>query len=76
MTMADISVSFCGKKFINPFVIAATPSSDSLEKVERAFQAGWGGAVLKTIEPEGKQRKLAEPNMGALDFMGRKQMAF
>ena len=74
--MADISVSFCGKKFINPFVIAASPSSDSLEKVERAFQAGWGGAVLKTIEPEGKQRKLAEPNMGALDFMGRKQMAF
>ena len=74
--MADISVDFCGIKFENPFVIAASPSSDSLEKVERAFQAGWGGAVLKTIEPEGKQRKLAEPNMGALDFMGRKQMAF
>lgn len=74
--MADIHVSFCGKTFDNPFVIAASPSSDSLEKVERAFQAGWGGAVLKTIEPEGKQRRLAEPNMGALDFMGRKQMAF
>lgn len=74
--MADIRVSFCGKIFQNPFVIAASPSSDSLEKVERAFRAGWGGAVLKTIEPEGKQRKLAEPNMGALDYMGRKQMAF
>lgn len=74
--MADISISFCGKKFINPYVIAASPSSDSLEKVERAFHAGWGGAVLKTIEPAGRQRTLAEPNMGALDFMGRKQMAF
>lgn len=74
--MADISISFCGKKFINPYVIAASPSSDSLDKVERAFQAGWGGAVLKTIEPAGRQRTLAEPNMGALDYMGRKQMAF
>lgn len=74
--MADISVTFCGKKFSNPFVIAASPSSDSLEKVERAFRAGWGGAVLKTIEPAGKQRSLAEPNMGALDYAGRKQMAF
>lgn len=74
--MADISILFCGKKFINPYVIAASPSSDSLDKVERAFQAGWGGAVLKTIEPAGRQRTLAEPNMGALDFMGRKQMAF
>lgn len=74
--MADISVTFCGKKLLNPFVIAASPSSDSLEKVERAFLAGWGGAVLKTIEPEGKQRSLAEPNMGALDYAGKKQMAF
>lgn len=74
--MTDISISFCGKKFINPYVIAASPSSDSLEKVERAFQAGWGGVVLKTIEPAGRKRTLAEPNMGALDFMGRKQMAF
>lgn len=74
--MADLSVKFCGKTFINPFVIAASPSSDSLDKVERAFKAGWAGAVLKTIEPEGKQRSLAEPNMGGLDFLGRKQMAF
>lgn len=74
--MADISISFCGKKFINPFVIAASPSSDSREKVERAFKAGWGGAVLKTIEPAGKQRALAEPNMGALDYAEKKQMAF
>ena len=74
--MADISTVFCGKKFINPFVIAASPSSDSLVKVERAFEAGWGGAVLKTIEPEGKQRPLAEPNMGGLSYGGRTQMAF
>ena len=48
--MADISTTFCGIKFVNPFVIAASPSSDSLEKLERAFLEGWGGVVLKTIE--------------------------
>ena len=41
--MADISTTFCGIKFVNPFVIAASPSSDSLEKVACAFLEGWGG---------------------------------
>ena len=74
--MADISTTFCGIKFVNPFVIAASPSSDSLEKVERAFLEGWGGAVLKTIEARGCQRELAEPNMGALDFAGKSRWLF
>ena len=32
----DLSIEFCGKRMINPFTIAASPPSDSRERVERA----------------------------------------
>jgi dihydropyrimidine dehydrogenase (NAD+) subunit PreA len=74
--MADLYVDFCGKRMVNPFVIAASPSSDGREKEERALEAGWGGIVFKTVSVEKRRPKLAEPNMGALDYGNKKQMAF
>ena len=50
----DLSVDFCGKRFINPFSIAASPPSDRRERIERAFEAGWAGAVFKTTSVEGE----------------------
>ena len=46
--MDRLSVDFCGLKFENPFVLAASPCTDELEMVRNAFLAGWAGAVLKT----------------------------
>ncbi len=46
----DISVKFAGKIFSpNPFWLASAPPTNCGEQVMRAFDAGWGGAVWKTL---------------------------
>jgi len=45
----DLSVEFCGIKFENPFILAPSPSTDDIELLIQAFNAGWAGAVLKTV---------------------------
>ena len=49
--MADLSINFAGIKSPNPFWLASAPPSNSGYQVNRAFEAGWGGAVWKTIGP-------------------------
>lgn len=51
--MADLSVSFCGVKAPNPFWLASAPPTDKAYNVERAFRAGWGGVVWKTLGEDG-----------------------
>eukprot|EP01062_Namystynia_karyoxenos_P077474 TRINITY_DN7809_c0_g1_i2.p1 TRINITY_DN7809_c0_g1~~TRINITY_DN7809_c0_g1_i2.p1 ORF type:complete len:1087 (+),score=384.23 TRINITY_DN7809_c0_g1_i2:99-3263(+) len=45
----DISVDFCGMKFINPFGLASAPPATTLAMIARGFEAGWGFAVTKTF---------------------------
>lgn len=47
--MADLSINFAGIKSPNPFWLASAPPANSGAQVHRAFEAGWGGAVWKTI---------------------------
>lgn len=47
--MADLSINFAGIKSPNPFWLASAPPANSGRQVHRAFEAGWGGAVWKTI---------------------------
>ncbi len=47
--VADISINFAGIRSPNPFWLASAPPSNSGMQVHRAFEAGWGGAVWKTI---------------------------
>lgn len=47
--MADLRIDFAGIKAPNPFWLASAPPSNSGAQVHRAFEAGWGGAVWKTI---------------------------
>ena len=51
--MADISSNFLGIKSPNPFWLASAPPTDKAYNVERAFKAGWGGVVWKTLGEEG-----------------------
>jgi len=51
--MADISNNFVGIKSPNPFWLASAPPTDKAYNVERAFKAGWGGVVWKTLGEEG-----------------------
>ena len=46
--MADLSTNFLGIKSPNPFWLASAPPTDKAYNVERAFKAGWGGAVSYT----------------------------
>src|SRR5499433_2631639 len=46
----DLSVLFAGKiRSPNPFWLASAPPTNCGEQVMRAFDAGWGGAVWKTL---------------------------
>ncbi len=47
--MADLSVDFVGMHFPNPFMLASAPPTRTAEMIKRAFAAGWGGAVTKSI---------------------------
>lgn len=51
--MADITNTFAGIKSPNPFWLASAPPTDKAYNVERAFKAGWGGVVWKTLGEEG-----------------------
>ncbi|HEY8191475.1 MAG TPA: tRNA-dihydrouridine synthase [Alphaproteobacteria bacterium] len=45
----DISATFTGLKFTNPFLLSSAPPTESESNILRAFDAGWGGVVTKTI---------------------------
>jgi dihydropyrimidine dehydrogenase (NAD+) subunit PreA len=47
--MADLRSDFVGIKSPNPFWLASAPPTDKAYNVERAFRAGWGGVVWKTL---------------------------
>jgi len=47
--MADLSIDFAGIKSPNPFWVASGPPSNTAHQASRAFEAGWGGVVWKTI---------------------------
>ena len=51
--MADLRNNFVGIKSPNPFWLASAPPTDKAYNVERAFKAGWGGVVWKTLGSEG-----------------------
>src|SRR5215210_7615327 len=43
------AVSFTGIDFQNPFLLSSAPPTESESNILRAFEAGWGGVVTKTI---------------------------
>lgn len=45
----DLSVTFTGIRFENPFLLSSAPPTESESNIMRAFEAGWGGVVTKTI---------------------------
>ena len=47
--MADLSTNFVGIRSPNPFWLASAPPTDKSYNVNRAFEAGWGGVVWKTL---------------------------
>ncbi|MDJ0837194.1 MAG: NAD-dependent dihydropyrimidine dehydrogenase subunit PreA [Acidobacteriota bacterium] len=71
--MADLSIDFCGIKSPNPFWLASAPPANCGEQVMRAFDAGWGGAVWKTL---GVPITNVSSRFGAVDYAGSKVIGF
>jgi dihydropyrimidine dehydrogenase (NAD+) subunit PreA len=47
--MPDLTTNTAGIISPNPFWLASAPPTNSGPQIERAFDAGWGGAVWKTL---------------------------
>merc|ERR1719220_3221520 len=45
----DLSVEFCGLKFLNPFGLASAPPATTWPMIRRAFEGGWAFVVTKTF---------------------------
>ena len=71
--MANINSNFLGIKSPNPFWLASAPPTDKKINVLRAFEAGWGGVVWKTL---GSQVKNVSSRYSAVDYGGHRVMGF
>jgi NADPH-dependent glutamate synthase beta subunit-like oxidoreductase/dihydroorotate dehydrogenase/Pyruvate/2-oxoacid:ferredoxin oxidoreductase delta subunit len=44
----SLETEFFGRLIISPYLISASPSTDGLEQMLKAYKAGWAGGVMKT----------------------------
>src|SRR6202161_4553397 len=71
--MSDLRVNFCGIESPNPFWLASAPPTNTGGMIMRAFDAGWGGAVWKTI---GDPVTNVCSRYSATDWNGQRIMGF
>jgi dihydropyrimidine dehydrogenase (NAD+) subunit PreA len=64
--MADLRSNFVGIKSPNPFWLASAPPTDKEYNVVRAFKAGWGGVVWKTLGEDPHIVNVNGPRYGAI----------
>ena len=74
--MADLRTTFAGIKSPNPFWLASAPPTDKAYNVVRAFKAGWGGAVWKTLGEDGPPIVNTASRYGALEVGGLRMVGF
>ncbi|MFM2377138.1 MAG: hypothetical protein RLZZ165_2235 [Bacteroidota bacterium] len=71
--MADLSIDFAGIKAPNPFWLASGPPTNSGYQVMKAFDAGWGGAVWKTL---GVPVVNVSSRYGAVNYRNHRMVGF
>ena len=71
--MADLRIDLAGIKSPNPFWLASAPPTNSGYQVQRAFEAGWGGAVWKTL---GEPILNVSSRFAAVSFNGQRVAGF
>jgi dihydropyrimidine dehydrogenase (NAD+) subunit PreA len=71
--MADLSINFAGIKAPNPFWLASAPPTNSGYQIMKAFDAGWGGAVWKTL---GVPVVNVSSRYGSVDYRDTRMMGF
>ncbi len=73
--MADLRCEVAGVKAPNPFWLASAPPTDKEYNVVRAFRAGWGGVVWKTLGEDPPVVNTSS-RYGALHYRGYRMMGF
>lgn len=63
--MATLKTKILNIEFENPFLLASAPPTARIESIDKAFNLGWGGAVLKTITPDNLEMIEASPRYAA-----------
>jgi dihydropyrimidine dehydrogenase (NAD+) subunit PreA len=71
--MIDLSIDFAGIKAPNPFWLASAPPTNSGYQIIKAFEAGWGGAVWKTL---GLPTINVSSRYGAVNYGGTRMAGF
>jgi len=71
--MADLTTDCAGILSPNPFWVASGPPANTAYQVMRAFDAGWGGAVWKTI---GDPIVNTTSRYGSVDLQASRMMGF
>ena len=71
--MADLSTNCAGIRSPNPFWLASAPPANSGDQIMRAFDAGWGGAVWKTL---GQPIQNVSSRFGGLNYRGTRAIGF
>ena len=75
--MANLHTNFAGITSPNPFWLASAPPTDKAYNVNRAFEAGWGGVVWKTLGEAGPPIvNVSGPRYGALLTPDRRMLGF
>ena len=75
--MANLQTNFIGIHSPNPFWLASAPPTDKAYNVNRAFEAGWGGVVWKTLGEAGPPLvNVNGPRYGALLSPDRRLLGF
>jgi dihydropyrimidine dehydrogenase (NAD+) subunit PreA len=70
----DLGVEFCGISFENPVMLSSSAVSNAAEMVGRAFDAGFGGAVFKTISKGDVKIIHPSPRMAPYYYQGSRPM--
>ena len=69
--MTTLKTSILEIEFENPFLLASAPPSASVESIDKAFEMGWGGAVIKTITPDDLEMIEASPRYETMKSKGK-----
>ncbi len=72
--MADLRCNIAGVSSPNPYWLASAPPTDKQYNVERAFEAGWGGVVWKTLGEEGPPIINVCSRYGSIDYNGQRMI--
>lgn len=67
----SLEVDFAGIRFLNPFMLSSAPPTTTGEMIERAFDEGWGGAVIKTLAYDLKQVRNVQPRIHSVRDGGK-----